>query len=166
MTIESRLTELGITLPVPAKPLAAYIPAVAVGNLVFTSGQLPTVEGKLVAGGQGSVGASEGGAGVTKEEAKTAARVCLINALAAAASVIGGIERIERIIKLTCFVASAKGFTEQPYVANGASELLNDIFAATEHRGEHARSAVGVAELPLGASVEIELIGLIAPIKS
>ncbi|NTW48774.1 MAG: RidA family protein [Chlorobiales bacterium] len=148
--IEKRLTELGIVIPTPAKPLAAYTPAVKHGRLVFTAGQLPLVEGKLVEpGGKGKVN------GDRKEEAKKAARVAAINTLAAVKSVIGDLDQIERIIKVSVFVASASGFVDQPFIANGASELYLEIFGDA---GIHARSAVGMAELPFDASVEVELI--------
>lgn len=148
--IENRLAELGITIPTPAKPLAAYTPAVQHGNLVFTAGQLPLVEGKLIEpGGKGKANSSR------KEEVKNAARVAAINTLAAVRMVIGDLDKIRQIVKVTVFVASSTGFVEQPFVANGASELYMEIFGDA---GVHARSAVGVAELPLDASVEVELI--------
>lgn len=143
-----RLAELGITLPPVARPLAAYTPATRVGSQVFTSGQLCTVDGQLVA--TGKVGDT-----VTPDDAKQAARVCALNALAAAADVAGGIDAITRIVKLVVFVSSAPGFTGQPAVANGASELMGEIFGEA---GVHVRSAVGVAVLPLDAAVELELV--------
>ncbi|MBC8043806.1 MAG: RidA family protein [Rhizobacter sp.] len=155
MTIEQRLAELGLDLPAVAKPLAAYVPAVQTGNHIFTSGQLPTVNGKLDEMYKGSVGGA-----VAKENAKAAARMAILNALAAVKSVAGSLDRVERVVKLVCFVASDRDFTEQPFVANGASELLKEIFGAA---GEHARSALGVASLPLGACVEIELIVAVKP---
>jgi enamine deaminase RidA (YjgF/YER057c/UK114 family) len=142
-----RLTELGITLPAVAAPVAAYVPAVRTGQLVYTSGQLPFVAGELAA--TGKVGAEVG-----PEEAKRYARTCALNALAAVDALVG-IDAITRVVKLVGFVASAEGFTGQPAVINGGSEVLGEIFGAA---GAHARSAVGVAELPLGAPVEIELI--------
>jgi enamine deaminase RidA (YjgF/YER057c/UK114 family) len=148
MSIEKKLADLGLAVPTPAKPLAAYVPAVRTGNLIFTSGQLPTVAGDLKS--KGLVGVD-----VTKEEAKAAAKLCILNALAAVKGVTGDLDAIVRIVKLTGFVASAEGFNEQPFVINGASELLQQVFG---EQGQHARSAVGVAELPLGASVEIEMI--------
>ncbi len=154
-TVEQRLLSLGVTLPTPSKPLAAYIPAVQTGNLVFTSGQLPLVDGQLIQGGKGKVGMIVG-----KEEAKAAARVCAINALAAIRQLIGDLDKIERVVKLTVFVASESGFTEQPFVGNGASDFFNDVFG---ENGRHARSAVGVAELPLGASVEVEVVVSLKP---
>lgn len=147
-TPEERLAELGLSLPEVVKPLAAYVPAVRTGDYVYTSGQLPMVDGKL--GVTGKVGAE-----VDPEEAKEQARLCAINALAAVASVAGGLSNIVRIVKVVGFVASAPGFTGQPAVVNGASELLGEVFGDA---GRHARSAVGVAVLPLDAPVEVELI--------
>jgi enamine deaminase RidA (YjgF/YER057c/UK114 family) len=142
-----RLTELGIALPEVAKPVAAYVPAVRTGSLVYTSGQLPFVGGVLAA--TGKVGAELG-----PEEAKGHARTCALNALAAVHGLVG-IDSVVRVVKVVGFVASADGFTGQPAVVNGASELFGEIFGDL---GRHARSAVGVAELPLGAPVEVELI--------
>ena len=144
---ESRLAELGLTLPEVVPPLASYVPAVQSGEFVFTSGQLPMVDGKL--GLTGKVGAE-----VTAEEAKAQARICALNALAAVKSVIGDLDRIERVVKVVGFVASAPDFTGQPGVVNGASELLGE---ALGEAGVHARSAVGVAVLPLDAPVEVEI---------
>ena len=146
--IAQRLAELGIELPAVAVPAGAYIPAVVEGNLVFTAGQIPFVDGALPATGKV-------GAGVEPEVAKDLARVCALNALAAIADVIGSLDRVTRIVKVTGFVASAPGFNGQPGVINGASEVLGEIFGEA---GKHARSAVGVAELPLDAPVEVELI--------
>ena len=143
-----RLAALGLTLPPVAPPVAAYVPAVRTGTYVYTSGQLPTVNGKLPA--VGKVGAE-----VSAEDAAGMARTCALNALAAAASAAGGLEAIRRIVKVTGFVASAPGFSGQPQVINGASELLIEVFGED---GKHARSAIGVAELPLNAPVEVELI--------
>jgi len=143
-----RLAALGLTLPPVAPPVAAYVPAVRAGGFVYTSGQLPTVDGKLPA--VGKVGAE-----VSQPEAAELARTCALNALAAAASAAGGLDAIGRIVKVTGFVASAPGFSGQPQVVNGASELLLEVFGED---GKHARSAVGVAELPLNAPVEVELI--------
>jgi enamine deaminase RidA (YjgF/YER057c/UK114 family) len=143
-----RLAELGLTLPPVVAPVAAYVPAVRTGGLVYTSGQLPMVDGKLPA--VGKVGAE-----VSGTDAADMARTCALNALAAAASAAGGLDAIARIVKVTGFVASAPGFSGQPQVVNGASELLIEVFGAD---GRHARSAVGVAELPLNAPVEVELI--------
>ncbi|HST82562.1 MAG TPA: RidA family protein [Kineosporiaceae bacterium] len=150
--IEARLAELGHTLPAVAPPVAAYVPAVLDGDRVWTSGQLPFVDGALpVAGRVGS-----GGDGlVDPVEAAGLARICALNALAAAKSVIGDLDRITRVIKVVGFVASDPSFTGQPLVINGASEFLGEVFGAA---GVHARSAVGVAALPLGAPVEIEMI--------
>ena len=145
---QERLAGLGLTLPEVVPPLAAYVPAVRSGNMVYTAGQLPVIAGQLVA--TGKVGADVGVA-----EASALARTCALNALAAAASVTGGLAGIRRIVKLTGFVASAPDFTGQPQVVNGASELLLEIFGES---GRHARSAVGTAVLPLDAPVEIELI--------
>jgi enamine deaminase RidA (YjgF/YER057c/UK114 family) len=142
-----RLSELGIELPPVVKPVAAYVPAVRTGNLVYTAGQLPMVAGELPA--TGSVGG-----GVTPEEAKALARICALNALAAVDSLVG-IDAISRVVKVVGFVASAPGFHGQPGVVNGASELFGEVFGDA---GAHARSAVGVAELPLNAPVEVELI--------
>jgi enamine deaminase RidA (YjgF/YER057c/UK114 family) len=143
----ARLAGLGITLPEVGKPLAAYVPAVRSGNLVFTAGQLPLRDGRLV--GSGKVGAA-----VSAEDAKELARVCALNALAAVGSVVN-IDEVRRVVKVLGFVASAPGFTGQPGVLNGASELLGEVFGDA---GAHARSAVGVAELPLDAPVEVEIV--------
>jgi len=143
-----RLAALGLTLPPVAAPVAAYVPAVRTGSYVYTSGQLPTVDGKLPA--VGKVGDE-----VSAQDAAGMARTCALNALAAAASAAGGLEAIRRIVKVTGFVASAPGFGGQAQVINGASELLIEVLGED---GKHARSAVGVAELPLNAPVEVELI--------
>jgi enamine deaminase RidA (YjgF/YER057c/UK114 family) len=143
-----RLAALGLTLPPVAQPLAAYVPAVRSGAMVYTAGQLPVVDGQLLS--TGKVGAEVGAA-----EAAALARTCALNALAAAASAAGGLSAIARIVKLTGFVASAPDFTGQPQVVNGASELLLEVFGEA---GRHARSAVGTAVLPLDAPVEVELI--------
>ncbi len=142
----ARLAELGIELPEVAKPLASYVPAVRSGNLVYTSGQLPLQAGKLAA--IGKVGAA-----VTPELGKALARICALNALAAIDSLVG-LDAVTQVVKVVGFVASAPGFNGQPGVVNGASELLAEVFGG---RGSHARSAVGVAELPLDAPVEVEL---------
>ncbi|KZF01274.1 MAG: RidA family protein [Rhodococcus sp. (in: high G+C Gram-positive bacteria)] len=142
-----RLAELGIELPAVVPPLAAYVPAVQTGNLVYTAGQLPLVSGELTS--TGKVGAE-----VPPEQATDAARVCALNALAAIDSLVG-VDAIKRVVKVVGFVASAPGFTGQPGVINGASNVLGEIFGDA---GVHARSAVGVSELPLGAPVEVELI--------
>ena len=147
MSAAARLAELGLALPPVAAPGGAYVPAVRAGQFVYTAGQLPTVDGKLSA--VGKVGSQ-----VSVLDAAALARVCALNALAAAASV-AGLDAIRRIVKVTGFVASAPGFNSQPQVVNGASELLLEVFGEA---GRHARSAVGVAELPLDAPVEVELI--------
>jgi enamine deaminase RidA (YjgF/YER057c/UK114 family) len=141
------LAEQGIKLPEVAKPLAAYVPAVRTGNLVYTAGQLPLVAGQLSV--TGKVGVE-----VMPEVGKTLARVCALNALAAVDSLVG-IDSITRVVKVVGFVASAPGFHGQPGVVNGASELFGEVFGEA---GTHARSAVGVSELPLNAPVEVELI--------
>lgn len=145
--VASRLAELGLTLPDVVPPLAAYQPAVRSGAYVFTSGQLPMIEGKLPA--TGKVGAE-----VSPERAKELAATCALNALAAVRSVAGDLDRIARVVKVVGFVASAPDFTGQPAVVNGASELLGAVLG---DKGVHARSAVGVAVLPLDAPVEIEI---------
>ena len=149
--IEARLVELGYPLPEVAKPVAAYTPAVVTGNLVFTSGQLPFVSGALPAAGK----VGEAADLVSPAEAKDLARLCALNALAAAKLAIGDLDRIVRIVKVVGFVASVPEFTGQPGVINGASEFLGEVFGEA---GVHARSAVGVAVLPLDSAVEVELI--------
>ena len=148
MSATARIKELGITLPEVAKPAGAYVPAVQSGNLVFTAGQIPLVEGKLVA--TGKVGKE-----ISVEQARDIARICALNALAAVKGVVGDLDRVKKVVKVVGFVASTADFTQQPQVVNGASELLEQILGAN---GIHARSAVGVAVLPLDAPVEIELI--------
>lgn len=155
--VEQRLAELGITLPQVAAPVAAYVPAIISGNHVYTSGQLPFINGKLEATGKVSTG-DEGHSDeptVSPEDAKTYAAICAVNALAAVKSVIGDLDRVTRIVKVVGFVASDPAFTGQPAVINGASELLGRVFGDA---GQHARSAVGVAVLPLDSPVEVELI--------
>lgn len=147
-TPEQRLAELGLTLPTVATPLAAYVPAVIANGLVYTSGQLPFVNGELPA--TGKVGAE-----VDVTEAAALARICALNAIAAAASVAGGLSGLKRIVKVVGFVASAPDFTAQAQVVNGASELLIEVFGDA---GRHARSAVGMAVLPLNTPVEVELV--------
>ena len=147
-TPEERLAELGLSVPEVAKPVAAYIPAVRSGNLVFTSGQLPMREGQLMA--TGKVGGE-----VTSEEAVACAQQCGLNALAAVRAELGDLSAVKRVVKVVCFVASTPDFTGQPAVANGVSELLGQVFGDA---GRHARSAVGVPVLPLDAPVEVELI--------
>jgi enamine deaminase RidA (YjgF/YER057c/UK114 family) len=146
--VEQRLAALGLQLPEVAAPVAAYVPAVVSGSYVYTSGQLPFVDGKLPAAGKV-------GAAVSPEEAALLAQTCAVNALAAVKSVIGDLDRVTRIVKVVGFVASDPGFTGQPAVINGASELLGQAFGEA---GAHARSAVGVAVLPLDSPVEVELI--------
>ena len=145
--IELKIKKLGLTLPEAPKPVAAYIPAKQSGNLVFTAGQLPMVNGELVS--KGLLGQD-----VEIEEANKAARICTLNALAAIKGFIGYLDRIKQIVRVVGYVASVPTFTQQPAVVNGASELLLEIFGEA---GKHARSAVGMAVLPLNASVEIEL---------
>ncbi len=145
---ESRLRELGYELPAVPAPAGAYVPATRAGTLIFTAGQLPFEGGELNT--TGKVGAK-----VSLEEAKGAARLCALNALAAAAAEAGGLNRIARVIKVTGYAASAPDFNGQPEVINGASELIGQLFGDA---GLHARSAVGVAELPLDAPVEVELV--------
>ena len=145
---EERLAAIGLELPPVTVPLAAYVPAVRTGRYVYTAGQLPVVDGKLLL--TGKVGAQ-----VSPAEAATLARTCALNALAAVASVTGGLAAVARIVKVVGFVASDPGFTGQAQVVNGASELLLEVFGEA---GRHARSAVGMAVLPLDAPVEIELI--------
>jgi enamine deaminase RidA (YjgF/YER057c/UK114 family) len=148
VTAQERLAALGLVLPEVVPPLAAYVPAIRTGNYVYTSGQLPMVGGKLLT--TGKVGDA-----VSVEDAYSLARICALNALAAVASVSGGLPNIVRIIKVTGFVSSVPGFTDQAQVVNGASVLLGEVLGEA---GRHARSAVGVAVLPLDAPVEIELI--------
>jgi enamine deaminase RidA (YjgF/YER057c/UK114 family) len=149
---EARLAALGLTLPEAAAPLAAYAPAVRTGRYVYTAGQLPMADGKLLL--TGKVGGQ-----VSAAEAAVLARTCALNALAAVASVTGGLSAVTRIVKVTGFVASDPSFTGQAQVVNGASELLLEVFGEA---GRHARSAVGTAVLPLDAPVEIELIAEVA----
>ncbi|GAB2943097.1 RidA family protein [Micromonospora polyrhachis] len=144
---QAKLAELGLSLPEVVPPVASYVPAVQSGNHVYVSGQLPMADGKLLATGKV-------GAGVSAEQAKDLAARCALNALAAVDSLVG-LENVVKIVKVTGFVASAEGFTGQPGVINGASDLLGAVFGEA---GRHARSAVGVAELPLDAPVEVEII--------
>ncbi len=152
MSPTERIHALGITLPQAAAPGGAYVPAVRSGSLVFTAGQIPTADGRLLA--TGHVGAE-----VPAEDAAGLARQCAINALAAVDDLVG-IDSVRRVVKVTGFVASAPGFSAQPAVIDGASELLKEIFGPD---GEHARSAIGVAELPSGAPVEVEIVVEVAP---
>ncbi|KQW47136.1 LysR family transcriptional regulator [Nocardioides sp. Root1257] len=149
---EDRLAELGLSVPEVAKPVAAYVPAVVSGDLVFTSGQLPMRSGELMY--TGKVGGEIG-----PEEAKECAQQCVLNAIAAVKSVIGDLDRVAQVVKVVAFIASTPDFTGQPQVANGASELLGQVFGDA---GIHARSAVGVPVLPLDAPVEVELIVRVA----
>lgn len=146
--VEDRLAELGLTVPEVAAPVAAYVPVVQDGNLVYTSGQLPMVDGKLA--GTGKVGAD-----VSAEDAAKLAQACALNAIAAVKSQIGDLDKVTRVVKVVGFVASDPSFTGQPAVINGASELLAKAFGEA---GAHARSAVGVAALPMDAPVEVEII--------
>lgn len=153
MTASSRLAELGIELPEVVPPVASYVPAVQSGSYVYTAGQLPVVNGEMLA--VGKVGSS-----VNEEQARECARACALNAVAAVVSVIGDIDRIRRIVKVVGFVASDPTFAGQPAVVNGASDILGEIFGDA---GIHARSAVGVAVLPKDAPVEVEMIVEVAP---
>lgn len=151
MTVSQRLAELGIRLPDVVPPVAAYVPAKAHGDLVFTAGQLPMVSGALPA--MGKVGDADGL--VPAEDAKSYARQCALNAIAAAAAAVGGVDRLTGVVKVVGFVASVPEFTGQPGVINGASDVLGEIFGEA---GRHARSAVGVPVLPLDAPVEVEVV--------
>jgi enamine deaminase RidA (YjgF/YER057c/UK114 family) len=151
VTVSDRLAELGIQLPEVVPPVAAYVPAKAYGDLVYTSGQLPMIAGAMP--GTGKVG--EGDGLVAAADAKTYARQCALNALAAAAAAVGGVDRLTGVLKLTGFVASVPEFTGQPGVINGASEVLGEVFGEA---GRHARSAVGVTALPLDSPVEVEVV--------
>ena len=148
MSIQSKLAELGLTLPVAAAPVAAYVPAVRTGNLVFTAGQLPLVDGKIPF--IGKVGSD-----VTPEQAKDMAQICALNSLAAI-SLVADIDQIERVVRVGGFVNGVPGFVAIPQVINGASELLIKLFG--DVNGKHARTAIGVAELPLNAPVEVEMV--------
>ena len=148
MSIKEKLSELGLTLPTAAAPVAAYVPAVKSGNLVFTAGQLPVVNGKLIK--EGKVGSD-----ISAEDAKELAQLCALNALAAI-SLVADIDQIEKIVRVGGFVNGAPGFVAIPAVINGASELLIKLFG--DVNGKHARTAVGVAELPLNAPVEVEMV--------
>lgn len=148
MSFEEKLKQLGITVPDAPKPVAAYIPAVLAGSCVYTSGQLPLLDGQLKFAGKLD-------RDLSIEEGYQAARLCAINCLAAVKGVLGSLDNVVRIIKVTGFVNSEAGFTGQPQVVNGASEMLFEVFG---EMGKHARSAVGVSELPLNAAVEVEMI--------
>jgi enamine deaminase RidA (YjgF/YER057c/UK114 family) len=149
--IEKKLQELGIELPQAPKPLAAYVPGIRVNNLIMTAGQLPMQNGELKYKGKA-------GADVSEEDAKKAAELCVLNCLSIVKSIAGTLDAVDRIVKLTVFISSAPGFTNQPEVANGASELVEKVFG---EKGKHVRSAVGVNELPRNACVEIEMIASI-----
>lgn len=147
MSVEERLAELGIELPPPPQPVASYVPVVVAGDLAFVAGQVPMVEGRLLHPGRL-------GREVSIEQGQEGARRCALQALSALAAELGSPDRIERIVQVGVFVASAPGFTDQPRVANGASDLLFEVLGEA---GRHARAAVGVSELPLGACVEVVL---------
>ncbi|MCL6611771.1 MAG: RidA family protein [Peptococcaceae bacterium] len=145
---EAKLKEMGINLPPVPKPVASYVPAVRAGEYVYTSGQLPFADGEIRY--RGKVGD-----GLSEEDGYEAAKICAINCLSAVKDLAGSLDNIERIVKVTGFVNSAPGFVSQPKVVNGASDLLGEVFGEA---GKHARAAVGVSELPLGAAVEIEMV--------
>ena len=149
--VEDRLAELGLTVPDVAKPVAAYVPAIQDGRRIYTSGQLPMVSGELVQ--TGKVG--DGHGLVPAEDAKKLAEICALNAIAAVKGLVGDLDKVTQVVKIVGFVASDPSFTGQPGVVNGASELLGEVFGDV---GRHARSAVGVAVLPLDAPVEVELV--------
>jgi enamine deaminase RidA (YjgF/YER057c/UK114 family) len=148
MSFEARIKELGLIIPEPPKPAGRFVPAVQVGNLIFVSGQIPAISGKLFA--KGKLGRD-----LSIEQGQEAARQALLNVLAAIRSTTGTLDTVKRIVKLNGWIASAEGFNSQPQVVDGASLLLEEIFGEA---GKHARAAIGVAELPLGAPVELELI--------
>jgi enamine deaminase RidA (YjgF/YER057c/UK114 family) len=152
MSIEHRLAELGIELPAAAAPVAAYVPVVVTGDLAHVSGQLPFIGGQLVTGRLGE--------GVSLEQGAAAARACGLMILAQLKAALGSLDRVERIVKLGAFVNSTVDFTDQPKVANGASELMAEVFGDA---GKHARSAVGVPVLPLGAAVEVDAVVALKP---
>ncbi len=156
MSFDQRVASLGLTLPVPPQPVATYVPSVRVGDLLFISGVVPSRDGKIVY--QGKVGGE-----LSKEEGYEAAKVSLLNALANIRQAVGSLDRVQRIVKMTGYVASFEGFSEQPSVINGASDLLVEIFGEA---GRHARAAVGVAELPMGVPVELELTVQLLPGES
>ena len=153
MSFEARIKELGLIIPETPRPVANYVPAVQVGNLIFASGQIPTVSGQLLM--KGKLGRD-----LSIEQGQEAARTAILNTLAAVRSITGTLDVIKRIVKLNGWVASAEGFGDQPQVVNGASLLLEEIFGDA---GKHARAAIGVAELPSGAPVELELIVEVQP---
>ena len=153
MSFEARVKELGLAIPELPRPAFSYVPAVRTGNLIYASGQTPTVAGKLTM--QGKLGRE-----ISLEQGQEGARLCLLNSLAEVRSLTGSLDAIVRIVKVNGYVASAEGFNQQPAVINGASSLLEEIFGEA---GKHARSAIGVAELPFGAPVEIEMIVEVRP---
>ena len=153
MTIEDKLRQMGLELPEPPKPVASYLPCVRTGNLLFVSGQVPREKGVLRFGGHL-------GGNLNVEDGRQAARLCALNGLAAVKQELGTLDRVRRIVKLTGFVASAAGFTDKPKVVDGASVFLAELFG---ERGQHARAAVGVNELPLGSAVELEMIVEVEP---
>ena len=155
MSASARLAAIGLTLPAVATPVGTYVPAKRHGDLIYSSGQLPIVDGALLA--HGTVGSREGD--VTPDRAVECARIAALNGLAAVAQAAGGLDNIAGILRITGYVASAPGFTAQPAVVNGASGLMADVFG---EEGRHARAAVGVTSLPLGAPVEIEIIAIVA----
>lgn len=148
MSFEKKMEEMGIEIPEAPKPVAAYVPAVKIGDFVYTSGQIPFVKGDLKY--KGKIGKD-----LDEKEGYEAARVCALNCLSAIKGIVGSLDKIEKVVKVTGFVNSAPGFNLQPKVVNGASELLGEIFGEA---GQHARSAVGVSELPIDAAVEVEMI--------
>ncbi|MBE0465937.1 MAG: RidA family protein [Candidatus Desulforudis sp.] len=148
MSVEERIKAMGLSVPVPPKPVAAYVPGVETGGLVFTSGQLPVVDGALLF--RGRVGAE-----ISPEEGCEAARLCALNCLGVIRSLAGSLDRVERVVRITGYVRSAPGFEGQPGVINGASETVIEVFGEA---GRHARAAVGVSDLPLGAALELEMI--------
>lgn len=156
MSVSEHLAELGIDLPPVAKPLADYVPATVSGGQVRSSGQLPLVDGELMTTGKV-------GAGVIPDTAKASARTAALNALAAAASAAGGVDKISKVVHVTVFVASDPSFTDQPEVADGASELFGEVFGLA---GAHSRSAVGVAVLPLDSPVEVEAVFQLKPVET
>lgn len=152
MSAEAKLKELGITLPEPPKPVAAYVPFVRSGDLVFTSGQIAIEAGQLKF--KGKIGKD-----LTPEEGYQAARLCAVNTLAVLKAAVGSLDKVQQIVKVVVFVNSADGFTAQPAVANGASEFYQEVFGEA---GRHARSAVGAPELPMNTAVEVEIVARIA----
>jgi enamine deaminase RidA (YjgF/YER057c/UK114 family) len=149
--IEEKIKQMGVTIPEAAKPLAAYIPALQAGNMIMTSGQVPIENGQIKFAGKI-------GKDLSEEQGREAAKLCAINCLSAIKSIIGNLDKIKRIVKLTVFVNSADGFTAQPKIANGASEFIVEIFGDI---GKHVRNAVGVSELPLNSAVEVEMIVMV-----